>query len=69
MATDEVLARISDYSEARNGGENYVMKNSLICCLRHCSTSRKVTVSITDGVIRIWTGWIWLRIGTVGGHL
>jgi hypothetical protein len=31
MATDEVLTRISDYSEAQNGGENYVKNNSIIC--------------------------------------
>jgi hypothetical protein len=34
MATNEVLTRISDYSEAQNGGENYVMNNSVICTHR-----------------------------------
>ena len=67
MATDEVLAKVSEYSEQQKGGENYVMSNSLISThrhillgrtrwhgwLRHCSTSRKLTVSILDGVIRI----------------
>jgi hypothetical protein len=30
MAADEVLTRISDYSEEENGGENYVMNSSVI---------------------------------------